>query len=904
MAEAAKKMITRVALIFIAEMIADDVSGERIQNAVISFRAPTFFANGSNPLEIDRLVRSSFRSQITHLEEFMRSGSNWRFNRALAFDVEVSAVNPVRGGCQTLSMRNWDNGKHIFNPPSTKNQCFLYCLAYFLLFGLVVKRSFSVLDLLPQLNKRVKSFNTKGIKFPIAVQDIKRFLVKNPSLNLAVNVLYRSTTDEIYPLEFRLGGGDNVVTLLLVHAKSGGHFMLVTNTDLFLRKVYRNEKKRYKTSFFCLNCFSAFNSVGVRNKHEEICMVNKPRKEKTPEIGKNWVHFRRMERKHWLDYIAFMDFECVLPNAQERCSTCLTLKCKCDNSSNTKLINKQRPICFSFVVLDANDCIIHEHSYVGEEAHLEFMKHLLDEEDKWIAALMSEKRPMEMTFRNTMHFNNSIKCYICSLSFGEEVVKCRDHCHFTGKYLGAACQKCNLSRRQQNRLKIFIHNASKYDMHFLIQAIPQFKDKIKGLRILPYNGENFRTMTFNSFEILDSLSFLQASLSQLANDLKTAHHNYPIIKQTYLVRKHGEYKKSRLEMILAKSFFPYEYCTSHEKMKNTVSIPRRRKFFSLLAGKSITSQEHAFAKTVWKTFHCKNLLDYCKLYCKIDVLLLAEIFQKFRREMVLFSGLDPAHYISLPAYGYDSMLYITGAHIELPTCIDIVHFLERCKRGGVSFINTRYLSVLNEGAKGKETKREEIFYIDANNLYGNAQLQKLPVKDFRWLNDTERENFNFLQDTEGEKGYFVECDIQYPSHLHLKHSNFPLCPELLEVTYDNLSPYSKTALAKTDGKKKYADVKLMSTFHDKLNYVAHFKLLKLYIQLGLIVVRVHRILEFSQEHLLLPFIEKTTAARQKAESKFQSDLFKKLVIIPKQFQRALQRAHEIVRQMLTFGFGK
>lgn len=893
MAEAAQKLMTRVSLIFIAEMIAEDYSGDKFQTAIVSFRAPTFFGNGMNPMEIERLVKQSFAHQTARLDEFMQSGSNWRFNRALAFDVEINAVNPIRGGCDTLQLKKWKNSSHLYNPHSKDNRCFLYCIAYFLLFGLVKNKAVATIantdqnDMNLALNKKIKSFNIKGIQFPLAADDIKKFLRKNESLDLSINVLYRNTKDEVYPLEHQLGGGRNVLTLLLVTAKTGGHYMLITNPDLYLRKVYaRTESRRikYATSFFCLNCFSSFHSMAIRDKHVQICMLNKPRREETPPQGKNYVEFKHRYKQHWLDYIAYLDFECILPNTREKCKICSTLKCKCDNASSTRKINDQIPICYSFVVIDRNDRVIHEHSHIGQDAHLDFLNHLLEQEKIWIRDVLEEYRALKMSFQDTVNFNNSDDCYLCHIKFERDIVKCRDHDHFTGNYLGAACLKCNLQRRRQNRLKIFIHNASKYDMHFIIKALPVFHGRLEGISVLPYNGENFRTLTFNSFIILDSLSFLQAPLSTLAEDLRLSGHNYNILKQTYLVKEKGSFCRKKLEMVLNKSFFPYEFCTSFAKMEKTRRLPKLKHFYSLLSQKTITAEEHAFARTVWSTYGCKNLLDYCKLYCKIDVLLLAEIFQKFRREMKSFSNLDPAHYISLPAFGYDSMLLITGTCIGLPTDINMVHFFERAKRGGVSFINHRYLCVDGKTENKEQTQRsdtegqkEEIIYIDKNNLYGHAQLQKLPLAKFKWLTEEETKEFDVYQDTEGEKGYYIECDLHYPSHLHEEHANFPLCPEILEVGFDNLSPYTQNAMLQNEGRKTYSDVKLMTTFHDKLNYVTHIKNLQLYLSLGMQLMKIHRVLEFEQDHILQPFIERTTRARQKATSKFQSDLYKKLV---------------------------
>lgn len=299
-----------------------------------------------------------------------------------------------------------------------------------------------------------------------------------------------------------------------------------------------------------------------------------------------------------------------------------------------------------------------------------------------------------------------------------------------------------------------------------------------------------------------------------------------------------------------------------------MSLPRKEDFYSSLCEDIISDENHMFAKKVWNTFNCKNLLDYTELYCKIDTVLLAEIFQKFRKDMILFSGLDPANYISLPSFSFDLMLKITKCEIELPQDINMVHFFESGIRGGVSFINTRHLEI--------EKKNEHIFYIDANNLYGLAQVSKLPYSNFEWIDKT---NFDVnWQDinTEEDIGYILEVDLSYPSHLHVKHDNFPLAPENILVTHKNLSPYSKKAFFKCMNQKKYQDIKLSATFHPRKKYILHFKNLKLYLSLGLQLDRIHRIIKFHQKDFITPFINLCTNARQIATSKFEQDQFKKL----------------------------
>jgi hypothetical protein len=242
-----------------------------------------------------------------------------------------------------------------------------------------------------------------------------------------------------------------------------------------------------------------------------------------------------------------------------------------------------------------------------------------------------------------------------------------------------------------------------------VKALGKFGEDIESIKVLPFNGENFRTISFNCFEFVDSLAFLQSSLSELASDLKESGHTYDILKQTDLVKTNGKFDKHKYDALLEKSFFPYEYCHSLEQMSQVYELPEIEHFSSCLSETTISKNDHKFAQKVWKMFNCFDLLDYTKLYNRIDTILLAEIFQKFRKDMHKFSGLDPAHYISLPSYSYDSMLKLTKSVITLPTDINMVHFLESGKRGGVAFIGTREMK-----PSSKPDKKSEIVYLDAN----------------------------------------------------------------------------------------------------------------------------------------------------------------------------------------------
>jgi hypothetical protein len=718
--EAAKKTVCKVSLVYIALMQMTDNEGDKVSSAAIPFRAPSFIANALVRRNISKNITRSFQHQGRSLEEFMNSGSNWQFDRGLVFHIEIAELKPIVGGAviteeeKQVNISEINNRKFLYNPYNKDQKCFLYCVAKFL-YKTDPKSKKSEET---QLKKHLKNFNTKNISFPISIQGISKFLNQNTHLDLKINILLRTSNtfgkEKIFPYEYGLGKGKKIMNILLVQKQikltSVNHYLLITNVDKYLRAIYINQKKvkSYQKTNFCLNCLNSFSSAYHLQEHSRICCLNKPRLEMIPEEKKRLIKFRNFEKQHKLEYVAFLDFECALPKEENYCFVCSSLKCKCD-ASFTDILSNQEPIGYSFVVIGPKGNAIHENSYIGANAGEVFVEHLLEQEKSWVKPLLSISEELNMSEEDNKIFYSSKFCYMCDTEFSEKVIKCRDHSHITSKFIGAACQQCNLRRKRPQKLKIFIHNGSRYDFHFIVKALGKYGEAIESISVLPYNGENFRTLSFNSFEFNDSLAFLQAPLAQLCSDLKQTNHTYNILKSTFVVRTNGQFDKEKFDMVLEKSFFPYEYCTSLELMKKTTKLPKRRHFYSSLSEETISKKDYNFAKKVWKKFNCQNLVDYAKIYCKIDTILLAEVFQKFREDMHKFSGLDPAHYISLPSYSYDSMLKMTNCEIHLPSDINMVQFIESGKRGGVAFIGSRKLTPCST-----TNEKSEIVYIDAN----------------------------------------------------------------------------------------------------------------------------------------------------------------------------------------------
>ena len=124
----------------------------------------------------------------------------------------------------------------------------------------------------------------------------------------------------------------------------------------------------------------------------------------------------------------------------------------------------------------------------------------------------------------------------------------------------------------------------------------------------------------------------------------------------------------------------------------------------------------------------KNISNYHDHYLKKDVLLLADVFEKFIDTCLKFCGLDPCHYFSSPGLSWNAMLKITGVKLEKNSDIDIYLFVEKGLRGGISCMAKRYAQANNKYMKKYDPTKPaiNISCLDMNNLYGWAMSGYLP----------------------------------------------------------------------------------------------------------------------------------------------------------------------------------
>ena len=607
------------------------------------------------------------------------------------------------------------------------------------------------------------------------------------------------------------------MNLLLITENENKHYVLIRDFNRFMF----NQTKHKERKHFCMHCLQCFSSERVLNNHKDNCIqVNGTQAVKMPDKDNNILKFNNFHKQLPVPFVMYADFEAIT----EKISGCQLN----NNKSYTEAYQKHTDCGYGYKIVCCYDdkCSKPTTTYRGEKAVYKFMEAIL-EEVKYCKKVMKKEfnKPLIMTKEDEEKFQKAKECHICNKKYTNKDNQVRDHCHITGKHRGSAHQECNLKLRanpEEIKMPVIFHNLRGYDSHFIMQEIGEIVKKHtytnkKGekcqmnINAIPNNMEKYMAfMLGNNLVFLDSFKFMSSSLDKLVNNItkcgkcdtcdpgkcikqhinnrgkiiphKTSlpcgecincknvdkvcmNPNYDNLKYTSKM-----FKGDKLGMMARKGVYPYDYMDSFDKFNE--KLPPKEEFYSILNDEHISDEDYEHAQNVWKTLGCKTMGDYHDYYLTSDVVLLSDVFENFRKTCLEYYKLDPCHYFTSPGLSWDAMLKITNIELELMTDIDMLQFIEKGLRGGISYIANRHGKANNKYMKEYDEKAPSkyIMYFDANNLYGWAMSQYLPTGRFRWMTQKQINKINLaMYKEDSEKGFIAEVDLEYPEELHDLH---------------------------------------------------------------------------------------------------------------------------------------
>ena len=275
-----------------------------------------------------------------------------------------------------------------------------------------------------------------------------------------------------------------------------------------------------------------------------------------------YIEFEKHNAKLPCPFVIYGDFECLTTNS---------------NNGIKGTYQEHKPCGYMLNVVSRIDNTCQPCLYRGADCMKKFVE-TLTEIKKNIFKKMNVNKPMdELTYAQKIEFRNATNCSICGKKFQEDDTKVKDHCHFTGKYRGAAHVKCNLDFSFKFfKIPIFFHNLKNYDAHLIIAKANELNIELnqnKRIDVIAQNSEKFITFSFGACQFKDSFAFLTASLDKLVR-LNKYEGNEKIKDWDTHFRytSTNPYIKSKtLNLLTDKGVYPYDY--TWDKVDKTLLRP-------------------------------------------------------------------------------------------------------------------------------------------------------------------------------------------------------------------------------------------------------------------------------------------------------------------------------------------
>ena len=385
-----------------------------------------YFISGThNNLEsknVNKLIDKCVKKIIKDLEVYQKNGSGWYFKEVVQLEIHIVEYNPTKGSSY-IPLPDWiSNKKAIVNIENKDEKCFLWCIPRYL--HPVDEKDNRISD----LKKYEFSLNTEGINFPMKLKHISKFEKLNPSLP-GINVFSVNDNKKFYPLRMAEKDCLNTIDLFFYEQDGVSHYSLIKSFTRLVKSQINSSKNG--SFYICKKCFTHFTRYELLQKHISYCSSNETVSVRMPP-RKMMLSFSNYHKQLPIPFVVYADFECFT-KPMNTCSP---------NPKESYNYNYQKhePSGFCFYIKGVVDTKFEPITYTktkdSDDVAKIFVNKLSKVTNKIYNDFYRRPIPLRLTRAEQKLFDEAETCHICKKELLSDRV--RDHCHFTGKYRGAA----------------------------------------------------------------------------------------------------------------------------------------------------------------------------------------------------------------------------------------------------------------------------------------------------------------------------------------------------------------------------------------------------------------------------------------------------------------------------------
>lgn len=480
---------------------------------------------------------------------------------------------------------------------------------------------------------------------------------------------------------------------------------------------------------------------------------------------------------------------------------------------------------------------------------------------------------------------------------------------------------------ERDQIYVYFHNAMGYDANFILRHILRNDEySTWGIQVIMKSMNRLQKLVLHAkqddktraIHIGDTFLFLTLSLERIVgsirkDDLECNKENFTRFFQVFK-RRYPWTTPEQIDHILRKNIFPYKYFDDSIRLDTPIKDflrifkPRNEnlKFFSERVTLSDLREGYQDTKNVIKTFRCRDARDYHDLYLCCDVMQLADVFDRSMDILWDSHHIHLTKYLGMPSASWAAFLR-HDPQMKIPLYEDtfFAEFFKGMIRGGITSAALRHAVADAE---------HSIIYLDVNGLYPYVmQAYKFPCGTFQfkplgWEGEmcVVRLNEYFVQFEERGQGMCFCVDLDIPDSVKQETDMYPFAPEhrrifkeyYTDVTKKEMTPFLKKWSEANDDAKMTEFTGLVCTLYNKEKYNVHWRLLKFYMEHGVIVKKVYFGVLFDEGDYLAGYIRKNIAIRNTRKDDLGKTLYKLLgnSIYGKTFESPFKRnTFEIVR---------